>query len=216
MAFVTNTHTHRYQGRRIAFQHQLCNCTVVAHFPLPTGKKTLIVTEFQALVLLLFNGDDGIELDVETIAQKTGIEEGEVKRVLQALAMGKVEQRVLRRCKKGEKDIVKGEKFSFNTKFKNNNHKIKIYEVRLVETVQENEKINALIENDRKHQLDAIIVRCMKTRKTMIHSELMAEVIRQAKYDPENSAIKKRIETLIEREYMERSETAKNAYNYLA
>ena len=55
----------------------------------------------------------------------------------------------------------------------------------------------------------------MKARKTHTHSDLTAELFGQLKFPVEISDVKKRIESLIEREYMERSET-KGSYNYLA
>jgi len=209
-----------YQGRRLNFQHNLCNCDVVANFPPPTGKKTLVVTEFQALVLLQFNLCDGeIELSVADLCRETGIERGEVERVLQSLAFGKKDQRVLVRKGRTEekaKGIHESDVFIMNNKFSNKLSKITIHEVRMQETIEENDKTNKLIENDRKHQLDAIIVRCMKTRKTMKHNDLVVEVMNHAKYVPERSDIKKRIESLIERDYMERSESDNSQYNYLA
>jgi DNA-binding MarR family transcriptional regulator len=56
----------------------------------------------------------------------------------------------------------------------------------------------------------------MKSRKTIKHAELVAEVITATKsrgvLDPAD--IKKNIEKLIEKDYMEREEG--NVYNYLA
>jgi cullin 3 len=52
----------------------------------------------------------------------------------------------------------------------------------------------------------------------MEHSSLIAEVIKQlqARFMPNPNIIKKRIESLIEREYLERSKTDRKLYNYLA
>jgi len=58
----------------------------------------------------------------------------------------------------------------------------------------------------------------MKARKSMEHSNLIAEVTKQltARFVPNPLLIKKRIESLIEREYLERSKADRKVYQYLA
>jgi len=58
----------------------------------------------------------------------------------------------------------------------------------------------------------------MKSRKTMEHSLLIAEVTKQlsSRFVPNPIIIKKRVESLIEREYLERSKTDRKVYHYLA
>jgi hypothetical protein len=60
------------------------------------------------------------------------------------------------------------------------------------------------------------IVRIMKARKTMSHVDLSGEVMNQLKFPAKGVDVKKRIESLIEREYMERVEGDSSRYNYLA
>ena len=70
----------------------------------------------------------------------------------------------------------------------------------LEETVKK-EKIT----QDRSHAVDASLVRIMKSRKKMQINELRLEVIQiMQTFKPAESLIKKRIESLVEREYMER------------
>ena len=70
----------------------------------------------------------------------------------------------------------------------------------------------------RKHLLEAAIVRIMKTRKTLDHNSLIAEVMKQVspRFTPSLGDIKKRIEGLLERDYLERDEDQKQTYHYLA
>lgn len=58
----------------------------------------------------------------------------------------------------------------------------------------------------------------MKTRKQMQHNHLIAEVTRQmvGRFSPTPQLIKLRIESLIEREYLQRSPSDRRMYNYLA
>jgi len=74
------------------------------------------------------------------------------------------------------------------------------------------------IEEDRKHMIEAAVVRIMKARKTMQHAQLVVEVTKQlqSRFRPNPLFIKKRIESLIDREYLERSQQDRKTYNYLA
>lgn len=56
----------------------------------------------------------------------------------------------------------------------------------------------------------------MKTRKSLSHKLLVAEVLQQLRFPLAASDLKKRIESLIEREYLERDAGNKDLYNYLA
>ena len=57
-------------------------------------------------------------------------------------------------------------------------------------------------------------MRTMKARKTLRHQQLQAEVLSQlAFFKPNPRVIKKRIESLIEREYLERSADDNQVYN---
>ena len=58
-----------------------------------------------------------------------------------------------------------------------------------------------------------------RQRKELLHQKLIAEVIQQltARFMPDVNMVKKRIESLIEREYLERIEDREPAaYRYLA
>ena len=73
------------------------------------------------------------------------------------------------------------------------------------------------IEEDRSVTVDAAIVRIMKSRKTLAHQTLISDVLTQLTFfKPTSKVIKKRIESLLDREYLERSEDTPNTYNYLA
>jgi cullin 3 len=56
--------------------------------------------------------------------------------------------------------------------------------------------------------VEAAIVRIMKTRKTLQHNLLVSELIKQlsSKFQPDPAFLKKRIESLIEREFLERDQ----------
>jgi cullin-4 len=56
----------------------------------------------------------------------------------------------------------------------------------------------------------------MKTRKRSSHTDLMGEVLAQVRFPVLPADVKKRVESLIEREYLERDENDSSMYNYLA
>jgi len=86
------------------------------------------------------------------------------------------------------------------------------------ESEPERQDTRSKVDEDRKHQIEASIVRIMKAKKTMEHSNLIGEVSRQlsSRFPPNPIIIKKRIESLIEREYIERSKNDRKIYHYLA
>ena len=69
---------------------------------------------------------------------------------------------------------------------------------------------------DRQYQIDACLVRIMKTRRTTTHASLVAETFAQISFPAKPADVKKRIESLIEREYLERDRNDPQTYNYLA
>ena len=74
------------------------------------------------------------------------------------------------------------------------------------------------VEEDRRLYLQATIVRVMKTRKDMNHTELMTAVIEQAKnrFIPSVPMIKRCIEQLIEKQFIGRGEFDRDHYVYIA
>lgn len=70
----------------------------------------------------------------------------------------------------------------------------------------EEESLQAQIASQRKTMVEASVVRIMKARKSLDLGTLVAEVMRQLAYrfEPTTADIKKRIEDLIERDYLER------------
>ena len=57
----------------------------------------------------------------------------------------------------------------------------------------------------------------MKTRKQLSHQQLLSEVISQLQFfKPNPKVIKRRIEHLIERDYLERADEDPNLYKYVA
>lgn len=234
----------KYQGRRIAWQYSLGNCIIKASFPKCPAPKELIVNICQSLVLLCFKHDDGedqLGLTLDDIKRRTGIDdEKELERVLQSLSMGREGTRVLkkvdydsptaksapspstgggdspRKKQKVRRNVSKHDRFLFNASFTSNQRRIRITNITMKETSEERTKTHAAVSKDRLYFIDAAVVRIMKARKTIDHRALIGEVLAQLKFPAQSADIKKRIESLIEREYMERLENDRSKYKYLA
>lgn len=182
----------KHTGRVLTWKHSLAHCSVKAVFP--KGSKELLVSAFQAVVLLMFNGlAAGGVLTYDQLSTGTGLTGGELERTLQSLACGKV--RVLAKHPKG-RDVTKTDTFSFNTAFSDPKYRVKINQIQLKETKEDNKATHERIAQDRRFETQAAIVRIMKSRKTMGHAELVAEVINLTKKrgSVEPAAIKKEIE----------------------
>uniref|UniRef100_A0A8B9HJK4 Cullin-4A n=1 Tax=Astyanax mexicanus TaxID=7994 RepID=A0A8B9HJK4_ASTMX len=199
----------KHSGRKLQWQSTLGHCVLKAEFK--EGKKELQVSLFQTLVLLMFN--EGEEFSLEEIKLATGIEDSELRRTLQSLACGKA--RVLTKIPKS-KDVEDGDKFSCNDDFKHKLFRIKINQIQMKETVEEQASTTERVFQDRQYQIDAAIVRIMKMRKTLSHNLLVSEVYNQLKFPVKPADLKKRIESLIDRDYMERDKENPNQYNYVA
>ncbi|XP_067008215.1 cullin-4A [Anabrus simplex] len=199
----------KHSGRKLQWQPTLGHCVLKASFS--QGNKELMVSLFQALVLLLFNETD--DLSFEEIKATTCIEDGELRRTLQSLACGKA--RVLQKTPRG-RDVEDNDRFQFNKDFANKLFRIKINQIQLKETTEEQKATEERVFQDRQYQIDAAIVRIMKMRKTLTHNLLISELYNQLKFPVKPADLKKRIESLIDRDYMERDKDNPNQYNYVA
>lgn len=199
----------KHSGRKLQWQTTLGHAVLKAEFK--EGKKEFHVSLFQTLVLLMFN--EGDEFIFEEIKMATGVENSELRRTLQSLACGKA--RVLIKNPKG-KEVDDGDKFIFNGDFKHKLFRIKINQIQMKETVEEQVSTTERVFQDRQYQIDAAIVRIMKMRKILCHNLLVSELYNQLKFPVKPGDLKKRIESLIDRDYMERDKDNPNQYHYVA
>ncbi|KAI1719038.1 cullin family domain-containing protein [Ditylenchus destructor] len=178
--------------------------------------KILNVSTYHMIVLMCFNHTKA--LTFQQLFEKTEIPESELRKCIQALAMGKQSQRIL--CRVGTtKEIENGDVFTVNDDFASKFTRIKVQAVTgRSETDAEATATRNKVNDDRKYEVEAAIVRVLKTRKQITHSDLFQEVSKQLKsrFGLEASLLKSRIESLIDREYLERDEDNNNVYKYLA
>lgn len=203
-----------HNGRRLSWQTNMGTADLKATFG-KSQKHELNVSTYQMCVLMLFNNAD--ILNYREIEQDTGIPTSDLKRCLQSLACVKGKN-VLRK-EPMSKDIAEDDAFFFNDKFTSKFFKVKIGTVVAQrESEPENIETRQRVEEDRKPQIEAAIVRIMKSRRTLDHNNIVAEVTKQlqSRFLPNPVVIKKRIESLIEREFLERDKLDRKLYRYLA
>lgn len=204
-----------HNGRRLTWQTNMGTAELKAYFG--PKRHELNVSTYQMCILLLFNSTE--QLTYKEIALATEIPALDLKRNLFSLSMGKFKI-LIRQESKGAnaKTITEADTFQFNSAFRSKLYRVKIITVSGPEKKEEADGTREKIEEDRKHQIEAAIVRIMKARKSMEHNNLIAEVTKQlsSRFVPNPVIIKKRVESLIEREYLERSKSDRKMYNYLA
>jgi len=200
-----------HNGRRLTWQTNMGTGDIRAMFK---GKRhELSVSTYQMVILLLFNNQEAHTC--AEIQEATGIPAPELRRNLLSLSLAKY--KILLKSTK-EKQVKDTDVFTFNNAFRCKLYRVRVMAAARGESKEEREVTRQKVDEDRKHQIEAAIVRIMKARKTMEHSSLIAEVTQQlsSRFMPSPLVTKKRIESLIEREYLERSKKDRKVYNYLA
>jgi cullin 1 len=202
----------QYPERRMQWVHDLGAATIKCTF----GPKSYEaeMTTLQACVLSAFDTETFAPSTFEEVRATTNLPVEPLKRALFSLICGKF--RLLRKINPVDKvaTIRATESFAVNPKFTNAARK---FRVPLPAADNSKAVIQKHVAEDRVFAIDAAIVRTMKARKILGHTDLMAEVLTHMKYfNPDARAIKKRIEALIERDYLERDTEATNRYKYVA
>ncbi|RPA95907.1 Cullin-domain-containing protein [Choiromyces venosus 120613-1] len=213
----TKYYLDRHSGRRLDWRPDMGTADVRATFK---GKRhELNVTTYGMVILMAFSElNPGETLSFEGIRAITSIKEQDLIRNLQALAVAP-KTRVLIK-KPMSRDVRLTDVFAVNEEFTSKFMRIRVGVVATnrAETEQERKDSDEKTERYRGATIEAAIVRIMKQRKLISHTELVNEVLAQMgqRFSPELSMIKKRIESLMEREYMERAEGERQAYRYIA
>ncbi|KAK4190560.1 hypothetical protein QBC35DRAFT_74395 [Podospora australis] len=218
------------RNRKLTWAASTGSADIKCFFPKISGKDTgplskdrryeLNVSTYGMVVLLLFNDlADNESMTFEEIQAKTNIPAGDLSKTLASLSLVP-KCRVLAK-EPATKTVKSTDRFSFNTQFVSKTIKIKApvsNSSSKVERDDERKETERKNDQTRAHVVDAAIVRVMKQRKELSHTDLTTQVISQlaARFKPEISLIKRRIEDLLAREYLERIEGDLAAYRYLA
>lgn len=202
----------KHNGRVLTWQRSMGNGEVVSRFGNGARTYDLIVPAHAMCVLMLYN--DANSLTFREVQAATKIPADELRRVLQSLALGK--SRVLSKSPP-TKEVADDDKFAYNDGFTSKSRRVKIAMIAPPrEPVQS--AMRARIYDDRKPLIEAAIVRVMKAGKIMEYNKLICEVTKQllSRFRPDPPEIKRRIESLVDREFLERKEGQRQVYQYVA
>ncbi|KAF2670876.1 Cullin-domain-containing protein [Microthyrium microscopicum] len=221
--YFTLFYAGKHNGRKLTWQPAMGTADIKARFPTKDASKDRVhdlnVSTYAMIILYLFNElPAGESLSFEDIQSRTNIPEGDLVRNLQSLACASRTRILLK--SPASKDVNPTDKFTFNVGFKSNYTRIKVNVVasgNRVETDRERLKTEQKNDESRSFMCEAAIVRIMKQRKRLSHQQLLSETLAQlTHFKPDVAMIKARIETLIEREYLQRDERDSTMYEYLA
>lgn len=117
-------------------------------------------------------------------------------------------------------EITEESVFNVNTNFSCSSKRFKVRVVmgeRVAKEEQNNADTEEKLKKEREWQVDALIVRIMKSRRRLHHNALVQEVVSQSasRFVPPLSMIKTRIQNLIEREFIARCSDDMNTYVYI-
>ncbi|XP_030973828.1 cullin-1-like isoform X1 [Quercus lobata] len=193
--------------RKLTWIYSLGTCNISGKFEPKTME--LIVTTSQTSALLLFNSSD--RLSYSDIMTELNLTDNDIVRLLHSLSCAKY--KILNK-EPNTKTISPTDYFEFNSMFTDKMRRIKIP----VPPVDEKKKVIEDVDKDRRYAIDASIVRIMKSRKVLDHQQLVMECVEQLgrMFKPDLKAIKKRIDDLITRDYLERDKDNPNLFRYLA
>jgi cullin 3 len=215
----------RHNGRRLTWHCNIGTADVRAFW----GNKRyeLTMSTFCMFVLLAFNQPQSAVLSFGDLQRITDIPENELKRTLQSLACAKY--KILLKHPKGKEIDATADTFQVNTEFACANSKIRIQQIaasskngslgrdQYDQDERESKAIRERVQEDRKPACDAAIIRIMKARKTLSHNELVVQVtqVLQSHFSVDPIVLKSRIEALIDRDYLKRTDDRK-VYEYVA
>ncbi|OAT07750.1 Cullin 1 [Blastomyces gilchristii SLH14081] len=203
-----NFYFDKHNGRKLTWLWNLCKGEIRANYIKNTKVPyTFQVSTYQMGILLLFNESD--TLSFSDIEKGTALAPEALEPNLGILVKAKV---VIPSPENGKP--CPGTSYSLNYNFKAKKIKVNLNISVKSEQKHETDDTHKTIDEDRKLLLQSAIVRIMKSRKKMKHVQLVQEVIQQvkARFPPKVPDIKKNIEALMEKEYIERLDGDDLAY----
>lgn len=236
MTIFSNFYIVKHSGRKLSWLTSVGTAEIRGTFGRDQNKHrryNLSVSTYQMCILLLFNNN--LTLTLREIRSQTRIPIAELRRHLISLCTPR--HRILFKGSKGKGINSDDDTFTFNCSFSSKLRRIRIPLVSMKDTSWNREDkighhfyrkwknsdidcgvMSFSVEEDRRYSVDAAAVRIMKSKKSLHHNQLIADITKQMKtrFQPPPHFINKRIESLIDREYLERSPGNRKIYLYIS
>ncbi|EAR92331.1 cullin family protein (macronuclear) [Tetrahymena thermophila SB210] len=204
----------KYKGRNINWLYS----QGTAEMQFRSKEKYLLIVNSYQMVALLSIQSQANTISYQKLVQISGIPENE----LEFLLMPFVKLKILNKSDEGDA-FNNNSELSINSQFQNKLKKIKCIpggkQAQQKKQKEDDEGRTQFMEEmnrEREFIVDACIVRIMKSRKTMKHNDLFPEVIKLINnFKPEIPLIKRRIESLLDRDYLKRDENDRNTFIYV-
>lgn len=208
MAMYGEFYKAKTERRRLDWTHTMGSAFVDGTFRAcqSTRMYRLELNTLQAVVLLLFNGLRTLSLD--EVQQRTNLHGETLWRIMRSFCHCKL---LLK-----SRDATSGaDVYTANRGFSSSRKRFRVA-MPLPDSPRKPQQ-EAAVEEDRKAAIEAAIVRIMKARKTITHQLLVAETLTQLSlFRPDPKVIKRRIESLIDREFLQRTDGSPDTYSYIA
>ncbi|KAH8172823.1 cullin family protein [Sarocladium implicatum] len=198
---------HKHDGRKLTWLWHLCKGEIKASYlKLNKSPVNFQVSIYQMAILMLFNEKDSYVY--EDMLSATQLSSEVLDQALAIILKAKV------LLMSGGDKPGPGTTFKLNYDFKSKKVRVNLNLGGVKEAKTEEAETNKTIEEDRKLVLQSAIVRIMKSRKKMKHTQLVSETINQirSRFVPKVGDIKKCIEILLDKEYLERLEDDELGY----
>ncbi|XP_053983774.1 cullin-2 [Hylaeus anthracinus] len=209
-AFETFYHA-QFSGRKLTWLHHLCQGELKFNY---LKKPYLVIVQtYQMALLLLFEHCNSIHCREAAASLRLSHDQ------LVKHAASLVDCKILKKSTTGEleEDTV----LTLNFDYSNKRTKFRVtgaLQRDIPHESHDTEATHRSVDEDRKMYLQAAIVRIMKSRQVLKHNQLIQEVLSQSKvtFAPSIGMIKKCIEALIDKQYIERTPNNADEYSYVA
>ena len=197
-------------GKRIDWLYGEGSIEVIGKFK--EGRKNSLVSVPQYSVLdCLQNANSEMKLSFGEIKKRVNLSKKWFAAIFQPL----FKQKVLMREKDKNSKLRNEEHVWINTEFSSKNRKINFINRKLLKGRDSNQ--DALqIEFEKKIQVEAAIIKIMKSNKRARFNELVADVtnLLQNSFPPSDQVLRLIIEDLIKKEFIRRDEVDTNVFHY--